>query len=93
MTEEIAATPGWVDERLEELFASLPGSEAVQTARAAYAICLAGDKAPGAPSDTLGSEFATCRLALNRSLRAAGIETGPLEGALEALEAEIAGGS
>ena len=96
MTEEIAATPGWVDGRLDELFAGLGTSADIAAARTAYADCLASGKAPGAPSDILGAEFATCRAALHQALLAAGIDgqaVTDLEARLEALEAEIAGGS
>ena len=96
MTEDIAATPGWVDQRLDQVFAALPGSPAVAAARDGYAACLAARKAPAAPSDMLGAEFERCRPALHQALRAAGVppETlDALETALEAIEAEIAGGS
>lgn len=93
MTEEIAATPGWVDEKLDELFAPLPASPALAAARTAYARCLGARKAPAAPSDMLGAEFEACRPALHRALQGAGIDAGliaALEGGLETLEAEIA---
>jgi hypothetical protein len=92
MTEEIASTPGWVDERLDEIFASAPDNPAVREARQAYAACLANRKAPAAPSDMLGAEFNPCRAALRRALHAAdaGLDVAALEPKLEALEAEIA---
>ena len=93
MTEEVAATPGWVAERLDEIFASYPAGDQLQAARRAYADCLASRKEPGAPSDLLGAEFTECRNALTRALGAAGVAVGPLAPALEALEAEIAAGS
>ena len=96
MTEEIAATPGWVDERLDKLFAPLPTSPAVTAACRAYAVCLGSRKAPAAPSDMLGAEFEACRPALHRALQQAGVDAGVvagLEGGLEALEAEIAADS
>lgn len=96
MTEEIAATPGWVDERLDELFAPLPATPAVAAARSAYANCLGSRKAPAAPSDMLGAEFEACRPALHRALQQAGVDAellAGLEGGLEALEAEIAADS
>ncbi len=91
MTEDIPATPGWVEERLDELFAALPA--AAGPARRAYAACLAGRKAPAAPSDLLGAEFETCRGVLRRSLLTAGIDRDALDRLdkeLEALEAELA---
>ena len=96
MTEEMAATPGWVDRRLDQLFAPLPYTAEVDSARRAYSGCLAASKAPAAPSDLLGAEFAPCRPALNRALRAAGVDAAAvsaLEAELEALEAEIAAAS
>ena len=96
MTEEIAATPGWVDERLDQVFASLPASAAVASARRSYADCLARDKAPAAPSDMLGAEFAECRPRLRAALLSAGMDhaaLSKLDAALEALEAEVAGDS
>ncbi|MBC7800572.1 MAG: hypothetical protein H7Z10_08110 [Gemmatimonadaceae bacterium] len=88
MTEEIAATPGWVEQRLETVFAGLPDAE-----RDRYADCLARQKVPGGPSDELGTEFAGCRPMLRRALIGAGIaaETlDALDAQLAALEAEIA---
>lgn len=93
MTEEIVSTPGWVDEKLDELFARLPAKPEVTAARTAYANCLATRKAPAAPSDLLGAEFEACRPALHRALQATGIDATALqqlESGLEALEAEIA---
>ena len=92
MTEEIAATPGWVDERLDELFAKLPPGAEVAAARAQYSGCLAGEKAPAAPSDMLGEEFVSCRAGLDVALRVAGVDAAAraqLDSALQALEAEI----
>ncbi len=81
MTEEIAATPGWVDERLETILPPSP-------ARDAYADCLARAKQPGAPSDMLGAEFTQCRRTLRHAI--AHPDWAALEPKLEALEAEIA---
>ena len=36
MTEEIAATPGWVDERLDEIFRNLPQTSAEITFSEGY---------------------------------------------------------
>lgn len=95
MPEEIAATPGWVDERLDALFATLPNSADIKAARLVYSACLASCKSPSTPSDMLGAEFNACRAALHNALRAAGL--GPtlqvFENGLEALEAEIASDS
>ena len=91
MTEEIAATPGWVEQRLDEAFAGLPASAG--SAREAYGACLGHRKAPAAPSDLLGAEFNGCRAALRRALAGAGLDgdtVAQLDRRLEALEAEIA---
>jgi len=90
VTEEIAATPGWVEERLDTIFADLPAS--TQAARDAYGACLARCKSPGAPSDLLGAEFEACRGALRQALLRAGLDRAALDALdpqLEALEAEI----
>ena len=96
MTEEIAATPGWVDARLDEVFAALPAGGAVTAAKTAYADCLAGQKEPVAPSDDLGAEFSGCRSRLHAALMAAGVTSedwARLDAALETLEAEISADS
>jgi hypothetical protein len=90
VTEEIASTPGWVEERLDTIFAALPA--AAGPGRDAYASCLARSKAPGAPSDLLGAEFQGCRSALRQALLRAGVDGATLDRLgeqLEALEAEI----
>ncbi len=92
MTDPMAATPGWVDEALDRLFAGLEAGNA----RTAFADCLARSKAPAAPSDLLGAEFETCHGNLRRALLAAGIDRARVEDVLrqaEALEAELAGDS
>jgi hypothetical protein len=94
VTEEIPATPGWVDERLDELFADLP--EKTREARDTYAKCLAARKNPSEPSDLLGAEFEPCHAALLRALLAAGVQQqalAQLQPELEALEDEIDGES
>ncbi len=94
MTEPIAATPGWVDERLDRIFAHLPAT--TLAARNAFATCLAAQKAPGAPSDLLGAEFEPCHAALRRSLLGAAVDRtlcNSIMAELEALEAEIAADS
>ena len=92
MTEEIAGTPGWVDARLDQVFAALPGGDAVAAARSAYGDCLAGQKDPVAPADDMGAEFNGCRGQLRVALETAGVsgqDWATLDQALEALEAEI----
>ena len=96
MTEEVAGTPGWVDARLDQVFAPLPAGGAVAEARAAYEDCLAGSKDPVGPSDELGAEFNGCRARLHAALAAAGVpdqDRTVLDEALEALEAEVAADS
>ncbi len=93
MTEEIAATPGWVDQRIEEAFADLPQSNELRAVRDAYADCLARSKAPGAPSDMLGAEFNRCRRTLHAGLQALGVDGSALDVRLEAVEAEVAADS
>ena len=91
MTEEIASTPGWVEQRLDEVFAALPPGAA--TARTAYGACLGRRKAPAAPSDMLGAEFDGCRAALRHALAGLQLDKdalAQLDRQLEALEAEIA---
>ncbi|GAC1342935.1 MAG: hypothetical protein NVSMB18_17850 [Acetobacteraceae bacterium] len=93
MTDATAATPGWVDQRLDTVFAGVSGLEA---ARAAYADCLGRRKAPAAPSDLLGAEFTGCRDPLRHAMVAAGIDAATMarvDGELEALEADIAADS
>ena len=94
MTEPIAATPGWVDDRLDTIFARLP--PAAQPACNAFAECLASSKSPAAPSDMLGTEFEPCHAAFRQALQGFGLDAGLLSevmGDLEALEAEIAADS
>ena len=93
MTEEIAATPGWVDQRIGEVFAHLPQSGGLRAAQDAYADCLAAAKQPGAPSDMLGAEFNRCRRELMAGLQGLDVDTAGLTERLEALEAEIAADS
>ena len=93
MPEETNGSPGWVDQRLDEIFAALPGGPAVQAARDAYATCLGRAKSPSSPSDNLGVEFTGCRAALQRGLMLAGVGddvVAKLIPAIEELEAETA---
>ncbi len=91
MTEEIASTPGWVEQRLDDLFAALPSG--ASTARDGYLACLGRKKAPAAPSDILGTEFGGCRASLHHALAGLGLPAdtlAKLDRQLESLEAEIA---
>ncbi len=86
LTEETAATPGWVDGRIDEVFAPL-GPKAAP-AREAYANCLAGVR--GAVDSDGGHD--RCRLAAVATLRSALDDESGLDEfdrTLQALEAEI----
>ena len=90
MTDPMAATPGWVDGRLDEIFANLPAT--TRPAQDAFAACLAGSKQPAAPSDMLGAEFSRCHAEFRRALLHAQVhdtERNAVMQSLEALEAEI----
>jgi hypothetical protein len=85
--EDAAATPGWVEERLDEILALHPLGAHGTPCRAAYLACLAecrGNLDAEAGHDRCRAEFLRC-------LREAG--AGPsldaLAAELEALEAEI----
>lgn len=94
MTDPMAATPGWVDSRLDGIIARLPS--AAKPAVDAFAECLADSKQPATPSDMLGAEFAPCHARMRQALQHLQIEPALLKdvmGDLEALEAEIAADS
>ncbi len=96
MTEEIPASPGWLDQRLDEAFAGIEGDDRVGAARDQYVSCLAGTKASAAPSDLLGAECERCRSLLLAALAGLGIAQDALERLgqhLEAVEAELAADS
>ncbi len=96
MTEEIPASPGWLDAKLDEAFAGIEGDDRVGAARDQYGSCLAGAKAPAAPSDLLGAECERCRTLLLASLAGLGIGRDALDRLgqrLEAIEAELAADS
>lgn len=86
--EDAPATPGWVEERLDEILAVRPIPAAGAGCRAAYLACLAncrGDLDAEAGHDG-------CRTAFLGCLRDAGLAGAPLDelaAELEALEAEI----
>lgn len=96
MTEEIPATPGWLDEGLDQAFAGIAGDDRIGAARDQYAQCLAAAKAPAAPSDLLGAECERCRSLLLAALAGVGLEPDVLTRLgkrLEAVEAELAADS
>lgn len=91
-TEDTPATPGWVEERLDELIGELPPdiAAAVQAERGPYLDCLAGSVGPLDPE----VQHTRCHVLMLRRLRAAGLERGALDDLgrrLEALEDEFAG--
>lgn len=91
MTEPVPATPGWVEEKLERIFAGL--APEAKPACDAFAACLARSKAPASPSDLLGAEFEPCHATLRQDLLQAGIDRAVIAAIgqdLEALEAEVA---
>jgi hypothetical protein len=87
LTEETPATPGWVDDRIDAVFAPLgAGTVAI---REAYALCLAGVR--GSVDVDAGHD--QCRARALAALRDAGVEIEPVDRALQALEAEISAGT
>jgi hypothetical protein len=90
MAEEGPATPGWVEQRLEEIWSGLymPGTDAVLACRNAYLTCLATCEIGADPDrchDTCRADCLTCL----RRARVASDTLASLEAELEALEAEI----
>ncbi len=86
--EDAPATPGWVEERLDEIFALHPLGAAGADCRTAYAACLANCR--GNLDAEAGHDG--CRAAFLRCLRDAGLGNhalASLSADLEALEAEI----
>ena len=83
LTEETPSTPGWVDGRVDALFA--PFGAAGAAVGAAYATCLAGVR--GAVDVDAGHD--RCRRAALAGLRDADGDLGALDRGLQALEAEI----
>jgi hypothetical protein len=87
LTEETPATPGWVDDRIDAMFAPL-GAGAVAV-REAYAMCLAGVR--GAVDTDAGHDL--CRRRAIEALRESGADIAALDSAMQALEAEISAGT
>jgi hypothetical protein len=89
-TEDTPATPGWVEQRLDEVMAALPPAlaQALATERDGYLDCLAGTTGPEDP--LVGRE--RCHAAMLRRLRADGLDDAALDQLheqLERLEAEL----
>ncbi len=88
-TEDVPATPGWVEGSVEEILAVLPAEPALAGLRNAYLDCLAGARGPG----DVDAAHDRCRRTLIDALRdrqrvPAGLLQ-QIELALEAMEAEI----
>ena len=87
LPEETPATPGWVDSRIDAVFAKF-GPAAIP-AREAYAACLAGIR--GAVDIDTGHD--RCRAEVLAALQDSGADVAALNRELEALEAEISNGT
>ncbi len=64
-TEEVPATPGWVEGSVEEILAALPQEPALAGLRNAYLDCLAGARGP----DDVDAAHDRCRRRLIEALR------------------------
>ena len=88
-TEDVPATPGWVEGSVEEILAVLPPEPALAGLRNAYLDCLAGARGPG----DVDAAHDRCRRSLLDALRDRQHVPARLlrqiEQALEAVEAEI----
>ena len=88
-TEDVPATPGWVEGSVEEILAVLPAEPALAALRNAYLDCLASARGPG----DVDAAHDRCRGRLLDALRdrhrvSAG-QLRQIEPTLEAMEAEI----
>ena len=88
-TEDVPATPGWVEQSVEEIFSILPPQPAVSNLRNAYLDCLANARGP----NDMDNAHDRCRRKLIGDLReqqhfGEQLLT-QLEQKLEAMEAEI----
>jgi hypothetical protein len=89
MSDDVPTLPGWVDERLDEIFAEFPEDLPVTPARDTYATCLANAIAAA----DIAQAAMGCRRELIAKLEEMGLETEVVESldeVLEALEEEIA---
>ncbi len=87
--EDEPSLPGWVDERLDEIFAGFPEDMPVEEVRQAYAECLA----QALDSIDVPAAGATCRKLLLAQLEELQVEPEVIEAldeVLEALEEEMA---
>jgi hypothetical protein len=88
MSEDVPATPGWVEDRLDDLLTPEAGLPDLPFCRGTYLDCLARCRLPADPE--AGRD--RCRAAFLACLEGAGVEADrreALEHRLLALEAEI----
>jgi len=90
MAEDNPALPGWVDERLDEIFAGFPPELDIKPHREAYADCLAQVIVRGQPAieaDAAGEAArATCREQFIIALESIGIDRQVLDALNQVLE-------
>ena len=87
-TEDVPATPGWVEGSVEEILAVLPPGPALSGLRDAYLDCLAGARGPG----DVDAAHDRCRHRLIDALRQQHLGeqlVRDLDQKLEAVEAEL----
>ena len=89
MDEDTPTLPGWVDERLDEIFADFPEDLPIEPVRDAYATCLAN----AIDQVDIAQAAMGCRRELIAKLEEMGLDAEVVESldeVLEALEEEIA---
>ncbi len=87
-TEDVPATPGWVEGSVEEILSVLPPEPALAALRNAYLDCLAGARGPG----DVDAAHDRCRRSLIEALRQRHLGerlVRDLDQKLEAVEAEL----
>ena len=83
MSEDTPTLPGWVDARLDEVFAKFPADLEIRPYRDEYADCLARCRPPADP----GAGRARCRGELISNLETLGLDRTVLEALNQVLEA------
>ncbi len=83
MAEDTPTLPGWVDERLDEVFAKFPPDLGIRPFREEYADCLSRCRPPADPA----AGRAACRGDLISSLETLGVDRAVLEALNQVLEA------
>ncbi len=86
MAEDNPALPGWVDERLDEIFAGFPPELDIKPHREAYADCLAQAIGQGQPAIEADATRATCREQFIIALESIGIDRQVLDALNQVLE-------